>query len=154
MSLQKYLERAKVKAGLADEDPRDNKMRRAAELAGLGAGGSFIEDLPNLQGAGMRGAAKAGGKALAYGAATGGAQLLGDSILGVPEDHGFIDEFKRGALGGGIVGAAAGPHLLGKYVKMKGLKGKALAAAMGALTGAGGVGLKTALSNFYDPSRD
>ncbi len=150
MSLEKWL----AKAGLAEGDPRDSKTRRALELSAIGAGGSLFEDIPNMHGAGMRGAAKAGGKALAYGAATGGAQLLGDSILGIPEEHGFIDEFKRGALGGGIVGGVVGPAILGKYLKIKGLKGKALAAAMGALTGSTGVGLKTALSNFYDPTRD
>jgi hypothetical protein len=84
------------------------------------------------------------------GAAEGvGAQLLGDAILGQPEEHSFKEEAKRGALGGSITGAVhglidAGTRDYGsgmaKYLAKKSGKISPRSAALAILAAGTGVG--------------
>lgn len=95
------------------------------------------------------------------------AQGLGDALLGHPDEHGFLKESGRGALGGGLLGAVGGPLALGttpgggallKALIAKGMsKNKAMAVLMGAgalggsLGGAMSKGLDSGLANMeYD----
>lgn len=116
---------------------------RALETGALGAAGGALQGYLARSGNPLR--RGPGAMALIGGGLGASSQLLGDALLGVPEEEGDSwGEFGRGALGGAITGAVANPLLVGTqkggasllhYLMQKGLsKNKAMALLMGSAT--------------------
>jgi hypothetical protein len=132
---------------------------RIGWMGGAGAVGGALDRFIN--GHGPKNSLAHGAR---YGVESAAAQALGDMLMGQPEEHGFMDEAKRGAAGGSIVGAASGALNTGMaqkgmnlvhFLMQRGIGKKAAiamilggGAALGAGTGALSHGLGAGLINY------